>query len=142
MESNKIFQEFQGCEILCLCVVKLTYAQVKSIFWHSDANECLSVSFFTKFRFDLFCRDKNSQVTISSVTDRSDSVNSSYRCFNKRGSKTHRNSPGRHGLGKSSRVDLHLLGGGNNGWTMRGRVCHMTMFIVRKISCFLLVKKA
>ena len=98
-----------------------------------------SLQSFTLICFD---RDKNSQVTISSVTDRSDSVNSSYRCFNKRGSKTQRNSPGRHGLGKSSRVDFHLLGGGNNGWTMRGRVCHMTMFIVRKISCFLLVKKA
>ena len=98
-----------------------------------------SLQSFTLICFD---RDKNSQITISSVTDCSDSVNSSYRCFNKRCSKTHRNSPGRHGLGKSSRVDLHLLGGGNNGWTMRGRVCHMTMFIVRKISCFLLVKKA
>ena len=27
VESNKIFQEFQGCEIVFLCVVKLTYAQ-------------------------------------------------------------------------------------------------------------------
>ena len=62
-----------------------------------------SLQSFTLICFD---RDKNSQVTISSVTDRSDSVNSS---------KTHRNSPGRHGLGKSSRVDSHLLGGGNNG---------------------------
>ena len=68
-----------------------------------------SLQSFTLICFD---RDKNSQVTISSVTDRSDS---SYRCFNKRGSKTHRNSPGRHGLGKLSRVDFHLLGGGNNG---------------------------
>ena len=134
-KAIKFFQEFQGCEILCLCVVKLTYVQVKSIFWHSDANECLSVSFFTKFHFDLFWSWW--KVSCHNLLGNwSQCINSSYRCFNKWGSKTHRNSPGRHGLGRSSRVDSHLLGGGNNGLTMRRRVCHMTMFTVRKISCF------
>ena len=37
-------------------------------------------------------------------------------------SKTRRISAGCHGLGKSSRVDSHLLGGGNNRLTMRRRV--------------------
>ena len=54
------------------------------------------LGFRSLYNFTLICfdRDEKSHVTISLVTDRSDSVNSGYRCFNKWGSKTHRNSPG------------------------------------------------
>ena len=90
------------------------------------------LAFRSLHNFTLICFDRNekSHVTISLVTDRSDSVNSGYRFFNKWGSKTHRSSPGSHGLGMSSRVDSHLLCGGNNGLTMRGRVCHPSITLI------------
>ena len=43
-----------------------------------------SLQSFTLICFD---RDKNSQVTISSVTDRSDSVNSNFRCVSTSGTQ-------------------------------------------------------
>ena len=44
-------------------------------------------SFFTKFHIDLFDRDEKSHVTISSVTDRSNSVHSSYRSVSANGAR-------------------------------------------------------
>ena len=44
-------------------------------------------SFYTKFHIDLFDRDENSHVTISSVTDSSNSVYSSYRSVSASGAR-------------------------------------------------------
>ena len=44
-------------------------------------------SFFTKFHIDLFDRDEKSHVTISYVTDRSNSVHSIYRSVSANGAR-------------------------------------------------------
>ena len=44
-------------------------------------------SFFTKFHIDLFDRDEKSHVTISSFTDRSNSVHSSYSSVSANGAR-------------------------------------------------------
>ena len=44
-------------------------------------------SFFTKFHIDLFDRDEKSHVTISYVTDRSNSVHSIYRSVSASGAR-------------------------------------------------------
>ena len=44
-------------------------------------------SFFTKFHIDLFDRDEKSHVTISSVTDRSNSVHWSNRSVSANGAR-------------------------------------------------------
>ena len=44
-------------------------------------------SFFTKFHIDLFDRDEKSHVTISYVTDRSNSVHSIYRSISANGAR-------------------------------------------------------
>ena len=50
--------------------------------------------------------------------------------FQQMGLENSSNSAGRYGLRKSSQIDSHLPGGGNNCLKTRGRVCQLSIALI------------